>query len=245
MEGPATFDERGAGARLWRRRLGRALRLGLRLALAFAGFSVAWVAMYGLVNPPTTILIEAERWRLGSVEQFWRPLDAFPEHAALTMMAAEDANFCAHLGVDFAALGKAFGEWRRGEELRGASTITQQTAKNVFLWPGRNFLRKGLELWFAGLMELLWSKRRIMEVYLNVAEFGEGAFGLEAGARRAFGRGVTRLTRRQAALLAAALPAPRSRDAGAPGGFLSRRADAIADGALLLAKDGRGACLTP
>lgn len=217
-----------------RRRLGQ----GLLAAMAVA---TGWVALYAAIPPPTTVLIETERARLGEVRRAPLDFEALPDLMRLAFPAAEDARFCEHLGVDVAAVREALREPGR---LRGASTLTQQVAKNAFLWPGRSWLRKGLEAGFAGLIELLWSKRRILEVYLSVAEMGEGVFGLEAAARAHFGKGAAALSLREAALIAAALPNPRERDPARPSAFLSRRAAAIAEGARTLAADGRGACVT-
>ncbi|MEL6316921.1 MAG: monofunctional biosynthetic peptidoglycan transglycosylase, partial [Pseudomonadota bacterium] len=221
----------------------RAALWGGRAVVAAAAASVLWVGAYAFWDPPGTWLIERERARLGAVAHQWTAIDALPAHVPLSMIAAEDANFCAHFGVDWTALRAAIMEWRMGEALRGASTISQQTAINVFLWPDRSFLRKGLELWFTLWIEAFWSKRRILEVYLNVAEFGEGAFGVEAGARAAFARPAAELSRRQAARLAAVLPAPRDRDPAALQGFVPERAASIAAGAGLLVQEARVACL--
>jgi monofunctional biosynthetic peptidoglycan transglycosylase len=146
--------------------------------------------------------------------------------------------------VDLNAVRSALEEAEGGGRLRGGSTLTQQVAKNAFLWPERSWVRKGLEAGFAGLIELLWSKRRVLEVYLSVAEMGEGVFGLEAAAQAHFGKTAAELSLREAALIAAALPDPRDRDPARPSGFLSRRAAQIAEGARTLAADGRGACVT-
>lgn len=215
------------------RRLARGL-------LGLAAVVVGWVALYGLIPPPTTVLIETERARLGGVRREALDFDALPDLVRLAFPAAEDARFCEHWGIDPQAVQAALGENGR---LRGASTITQQVAKNAFLWPGRSWLRKGLEAGFAGLVELMWSKRRILEVYLSVAEMGEGTFGLEAAARAHFGKGAAALSPRQAALIAAALPDPRGRDPARPSGFLARRAAAIEEGARTLAATGRGGCV--
>ena len=157
---------------------------------------------------------------------------------ARAAVAAEDANFCLHWGFDMAAIRAALDAGSG----RGASTITQQVVKNVFLWHGRSWLRKALEAVLTPVVETLWSKPRILEVYLNVAEFGPGIFGVEAAARHHFSRAAAELSARQAGLLAAVLPAPQSRDAARPSDFVSRRANAIADGAATIARDGRAAC---
>ena len=157
-------------------------------------------------------------------------------------MAAEDARFCDHWGFDFAAIREAI-EARKGGRVRGASTISQQVAKNVFLWHGRSWVRKGLEVGFTLLIEAIWPKRRIIEVYLNTAEFAPGVFGAEAAARHHFGREASALTADQAARLAAVLPAPKTRSAAAPSDFVRRRAAAIRDGAATLQAQGRDGCV--
>jgi monofunctional biosynthetic peptidoglycan transglycosylase len=228
-----------------RRRGGRARRIA-RAALVVAGASAAsallWTAAYAVVDPPTTLLIESERRRLSSVSREWRDLEAISPHLARAVVAAEDARFCAHRGFDLDAIAAARAEAAAGGRRRGASTITQQTAKNAFLWPAATWTRKGLEAGFTVLIETLWTKRRTLEIYLNVAEFGEGVFGAEAAARRWFGKGAGALTRDEAARLAAILPNPRARDAARPSRALQRRAAAIARGAETIRDDGRDAC---
>jgi len=223
---------------LLRRLTRRLLRLGFWAAAA----AVAWVALYAVVPPPTTVLIEMERWRLGGVARDWRGLDAISPHLVRAAIAAEDARFCDHWGFDLKAIEAAVAERERGR-VRGASTISQQTAKNAFLWPAPSWTRKGLEAGFTVLIEGLWSKRRVMEVYLNVAEFGPGVFGAEAAARHWFDRKAAELTLAQAARLAALLPSPRTRDAARPSAFVAGRARAIAGGAETIRAEGRDACV--
>lgn len=150
----------------------------------------------------------------------WR--DIAP-HAALAVVAAEDQNFMVHAGFDLEAIDQALDERRQGRRQRGASTLTQQLAKNLFLWPGRSWLRKGLEACFTVLIEALWPKRRILEVYLNSVEFGRGAWGIEAASRRYFGKPAAQLSRHEAALLAAVLPSPARLRADRPTGYLRGR----------------------
>lgn len=145
---------------------------------------------------------------------------------ARAVIAAEDQNFSKHFGLDLAAIRKAWDENRRGQSRRGASTITQQTIKNLFLWPG-GYVRKALEAWLTLWAELLWSKHRILELYLNVAEFGPGIYGAEAAAWHYFGRPAAQLDARQAALMAAVLPNPRKLQLGAPSGYVNERASWI------------------
>ena len=185
------------------------LRILVRAVLAFVLLSLAWVLLYRFVDPPGTplmLLRKLDDRYTGAVHQFWVPLRRISPNAIRAVIAAEDARFCEHNGFDFAEIEKAMRENRRGGKLRGASTISQQTAKNLFLWPGRNYVRKGLEAWFAVLLELFWSKDRIIEVYLNVVEFGDGIYGIEAAARLYYRRPARRLTPSQAAHLAAVLP---------------------------------------
>jgi monofunctional biosynthetic peptidoglycan transglycosylase len=181
------------------------------MAMVGAGFvvlSVALVLLFGWLGPPPTITM-AQRGAAGmEVRREWLPLKDISPHLVRAVIAAEDQRFCSHNGFDFTEIQKAIDEAERGERLRGASTISQQTAKNVFLWNGGGFARKGVEAWFTVLLEQMWTKPRILEVYLNVAEWGDGVFGAEAAAQARFGVSARKLTRKQAALLAAVLPSP-------------------------------------
>ena len=223
-------------------RTAAALRRGLRwLALGLGGallVVVAWVALYRFVNPPTNAYIWSESRRLGGVTQEWVAFAEIAPAMPLSVVAAEDVNFCRHWGFDMGAIREAMAEGGA----RGASTITQQVVKNVFLWHGRTWVRKALEAVITPLVEILWPKQRILEVYLNVAEFDTGVFGVEAAARRYFSVGAGALTARQAALLASVLPAPQSRDAARPTNFMNRRAASIQDGAATIARDDRSGC---
>ncbi|WP_246237262.1 monofunctional biosynthetic peptidoglycan transglycosylase [Halovulum dunhuangense] len=195
---------------------------------------VALVLILRFVPPVTNLYQLSESWRLGGIERDWVALRSLPSHVPLSAAAAEDANFCVHWGFDLDAIRTAVA----GGARRGASTVSQQTAKNVFLWQDRSWVRKGLEVGFTVLIEALWSKRRIMEVYLNVAEFDEGVFGIEAAARHYYGVAAADLSRAQAARLMAVLPDPKRRSPAASG-----RSRQIAQGADTLAVDGRGFCL--
>jgi monofunctional biosynthetic peptidoglycan transglycosylase len=216
----------------------------IRLLLLAILTPVVWVAAYAVLNPPTTVLILQEGRRLGSVERDWRDLSDISPHLVRAVIAAEDARFCDHWGVDIDALRQAWREGESGGRLRGASTISQQTAKNAFLWPARSWTRKGLEAGFTLLIEALWSKRRIVEVYLNIAEFDAGVFGAEAAARHYFGVSAADLSLTQSARLAAILPNPRQRSAARPSARTAKRARAIADGAETLRLQGRAVCAT-
>ena len=166
------------------------------------------------------------------------PIDSIAPVMARSVVAAEDANFCLHWGFDMAAIREALEDGAG----RGASTLSQQTVKNVFLWHGRSWPRKALEALMTPVVELIWSKRRIVEVYLNVAEFDTGVFGVEAAARHYFGVSAADLSPVQAARLAAILPDPKNRSASQPSAFVRQRAAAILDGAETIRQDGRAAC---
>jgi monofunctional biosynthetic peptidoglycan transglycosylase len=204
---------------------------------------ILWVGAYTVINPPGGYYMAAEWWRLGAIERDWVDLEEITPDLARAVMAAEDANFCDHWGLDFDAIEQALEASEKGRRLRGASTISQQVAKNLFLWHGRSWLRKGLEAGFALAIEAIWTKRRILEVYLNVAEFGEGVFGVEAAAQHYFKLPAAELTLGRAARLAAILPDPKGRDPRARSAFMNRRAAAIADGARTLAGEGRAGCV--
>jgi len=196
------------------------------------------VLLFSVVNPPTTHTIWSESRRLGEVDRMWVPLEEMSPVLARSVVAAEDARFCLHWGIDVRAIRAAIADGGH----RGASTISQQVVKNVFLWQGRSWGRKALETLLTPLVEAIWSKRRILEVYLNVAELDEGVFGAEAAARHYFGIGPDELSARQAALLAAVLPNPKARSASRPSKSLSRRAAQIMDGAATIRADGRSTC---
>ena len=199
---------------------------------------VAAVVLGRVVNPPTTAYMAGESYRLGSVYHEWVPMDQIAPVMARSVVAAEDANFCEHWGFDVRAIKLAIAEGSN----RGASTLSQQTVKNVYLWHGRTWVRKALEAGITPLMEAVWPKRRILEVYLNVAEFDEGVFGVEAAARHYFGVGPEELSARQAAQLAAVLPSPKTRSASRPTAYLKNRAAQIRAGAATIRADGRADC---
>lgn len=219
------------------------LRWLARLIFGFVAVSLAVVLLFRVVNPPTTLLMVMESWRLDGVSQEWRPLQEISPEMRRAAIAAEDARFCEHRGFDLPALRQAAAQWRAGGRLYGASTISQQTAKNVFLWPSRSLIRKAFEFWFTALIEIFWSKERILEVYLNVAEFGPGVFGVEQGARRAYGISASALDVERAGRLAAVLPAPRRLDPNNLPPERRARALAVTDGALTLKKTGAAGCV--
>ena len=228
----------GGGTRAARVSLRGLRRWALRGVLVLAGFVAFAILLYAVVNPPTTPYMLAEGRRHGGVEHTWVPMERIAPVMARSVVAAEDANFCLHWGFDMAAIREAID---RGGT-RGASTIPQQVVKNVYLWHGRSWPRKAMEAGLTPIVGLAWSKRRILEVYLNVAEFDRGVFGVEAAARHYFGVSAADLTAVQAARLAAILPDPKGRSASEPSQFVRRRAAAILDGAETIRADGRADC---
>ena len=188
--------------------------------------SVLWVLLYRWVDPPITILMVREA-QSHTLRHTVVDTNALPKVLKHAVIAAEDSNFCAHHGFDVAAIQKAMEQNAKGRKLRGGSTISQQTAKNVFLWPQRSWLRKGLEAYFTVLIELLWPKQRILTVYLNVAEWGPGVFGAEAAARHHFGKSAKSLSKTEASRLAAILPSPKKWSASRPGPFVTRKSKRI------------------
>lgn len=219
---------------LWRR-----LRVwALRALAGVAGFYMLLIMAYTVLNPPTTIYIMQEGWRLDVVEREWVSMEYIAPVMARSVVAAEDANFCLHWGFDMAAIRQAVDEGGN----RGASTLTQQVVKNVFLWHGRNWSRKAMEAMLTPMVELIWTKRRILEVYLNMVEFGTGIFGVQAAAQHYFDVDAADLSAVQAARLAAVLPDPKGRDAARPGPFVRRKSGLVLDGAATILADGRAAC---
>lgn len=218
-----------------RRRVLRWIGRGLA---ALGAFYALLIVLFAVVPPPINLYQASEAWRLGGIEKDWVALEDIAPVMARAAVAAEDANFCRHWGFDMAAIREAMADGGT----RGASTISQQVTKNVLLWQGRSWLRKAMEAALTPAVELVWSKRRILEVYLNVAEFGEGVFGVQAAARHHFGVDARDLTEVQAARLAAVLPAPKLRDPAKPTDSLRRRARSILSGAETIAADGRSAC---
>ncbi|WP_112311533.1 monofunctional biosynthetic peptidoglycan transglycosylase [Pseudogemmobacter bohemicus] len=213
-------------------------RWTLRLVLAVAGFFVILILLFSFLPPPINIYQLQEKWRLGSVAREWVSWEEIAPVMGRAAVAAEDANFCNHWGFDMAAIRDAINSGSN----RGASTITQQVAKNVFLWHGRSYVRKAAEAALTPVIELFWSKERILEVYLNVAEFDEGVFGIQAAARHYFGVDAKDLTSLQAARLAAVLPDPKGRSASKPSDFVRKRTRAIMSGAETIQADGRASC---
>lgn len=218
----------------------RFVRFILKPLLYFVLFSVLWVLLYRFVPPPVTatMLLDGR-----GITKDWVPLEEIDPDMARAVIAGEDAKFCSHNGFDREAILEAMRRNMEGGRIRGGSTISQQTAKNAFLWQGGGFFRKGLEAWFTVLIETIWPKKRIMEVYLNIAETGIGTYGVEAGAIRYFGHGADRLSRTEAARLAAVLPQPKKRAAIAPTGFTRRYGNSIMRRIGLVQREGLDACL--
>lgn len=204
-------------------------RVARKILLWFFAVSFIWVLAYRFINPPVTWLMLQrgfERKAAGKdwkVDKQWRNFDELSSNLKYAAMAGEDVNFLAHWGFDSKAIQKAYQKNHAGKPVRGGSTITQQTAKNVFLWPGRSWIRKGFEAYFTALIELLWSKKRIMEVYLNVIEMGDGIYGSEAATRFYYKKPATQLSKRQAALLIAVLPNPRRWSPGKPTAYIYKK----------------------
>jgi monofunctional biosynthetic peptidoglycan transglycosylase len=205
-------------------RLKRAL---LRMLVALILTPTLVIVAYRFVDPPLTPLMLIRLAEGEGLTRTWVPLERISLHLRNAVIAAEDNRFCEHHGFDFQALGEEIDVWLAGERPRGASTITMQTAKNILLWPGRDPVRKLVEAWLTPQIELLWSKRRILEVYLNIVETGPGLYGAEAVSRAAFGKPAASLNRREAALIAATLPNPRAWSAARPSSAIDRRARQI------------------
>jgi len=208
----------------------RILRGMLVAAVAWVGVTVAAVLAFRWVDPPFTMFMVSDR--VGAFitreqgyefQHDWVDWDRISKHAAVAVIASEDQQFPFHRGFDFKQIDKALADRERGRRVRGASTISQQVAKNIFLWRGQSWFRKGLEAGITVLIEALWPKQRILEVYLNIAEFGRGTYGVQAASRRFFRKDAANLNRSEAALLAAVLPAPRRFKANAPSRYVQKR----------------------
>lgn len=200
----------------------------LRLLLFFFIGTFLLVLTYRFVNPPLTWLM-FQRWAFEGhgLSKDWVDIEEVPYYVPLAMLTSEDQKFMQHNGFDYEAIEKAmkFNEKKKGKKIKGGSTISQQTAKNVFCWPQRSWVRKGFETYFTFLIEMLWPKKRIIEVYINVVEFGPGVYGVEAAAQKFWNIPSSRLSRYQACLLSAVLPRPLKYNAGKPGPYVRRRAN--------------------
>jgi monofunctional biosynthetic peptidoglycan transglycosylase len=206
--------------------------------LGVAAFYLALIVLFSFLTPPGNIYQWQESWRLGGIEREWVNIGDIAPDMARSVVAAEDANFCLHWGFDMAAIRDAIDSGGG----RGASTISQQVVKNVFLWQNRSWMRKAMEAALTPVMELIWSKQRIVEMYLNQAEFAEGVFGVQAAARHYWDIDARDLTPTQSARLAAVLPNPKDYNASNPGPFVKNRARQIIAGAETIRVDGRADC---
>jgi monofunctional biosynthetic peptidoglycan transglycosylase len=222
---------------------GTALRFAGKAVLWFVVGSLIWVLAYRFIPPPITFTMIGNAIEGHGINRDWMGLDSMDADMARAVIAGEDGKFCTHHGFDADAIADAMRRNAQGGKLRGGSTISQQTAKNAFLWQGGGFFRKGLEAWFTVLIENIWGKHRIMEVYLNLAETGIGTYGANAGAQRYFGHDADRLSPIEAARIAAVLPLPKAREAISPGGFTRRYGNMIQRRAAIVRRDGLDACL--
>jgi monofunctional biosynthetic peptidoglycan transglycosylase len=217
----------------------RRIRLWLwRGLVGVAAIYGVLIVLFSFLPPPINIYQAQEAWRLGGIEKDWVGWDEIAPVMARSVVAAEDANYCLHWGFDMAAIREAIEDGGA----RGASTLSQQVVKNTFLWHGRSYLRKAMEAAITPVIELLWSKQRILEVYLNTAEFAEGVFGVQAAAQHHFGVNAADLSALQAARLAAVLPNPKDRSASQPSDFVRKRTRSILSGAETIDVDGRAGC---
>lgn len=218
----------------------RLIRIAFRIFGGFVVLSLLMVLIYRFVPPPVTLTMLFDP---NGITKDWVSLDEMDPDMARAAIAGEDSRFCSHHGFDAVAIAQAMRHNASGGRIRGGSTISQQTAKNVFLFQGGGFIRKGFEAWFTMLIEAIWGKRRIMEVYLNVAETGIGTYGAQAGAIRYFHHGAQHLTRAEAARLAAVLPLPKKRAAIAPRGFTRRYGNSISSRIGVVQRDGLDSCV--
>jgi len=220
------------------------LRWLMKAALIFVAVTVLWVGLYRFVPPPFTFTMMGDVISGRGVTKDWTPLSRIDPDMARAAIAGEDAHFCAHNGFDFGAIAGAAMRNAQGGRIRGGSTISQQTAKNAFLFQGGGYLRKAVEAYFTVLIEALWGKRRIMEVYLNIAETGIGTYGVQAAAIRYFHHDATRLSPTEAARIAAVLPLPKKRAATDPRGSVRRHGNAISRHIGVVRRAGLDKCLS-
>jgi monofunctional glycosyltransferase len=219
------------------------LRAALIALAVLALLPIGGVLIVAVLPPAPTILMLRQAVRGEGLDYQWRGLNDISPNLVNAAIAAEDARFCSHHGFDIEAIQKALDHNAEGGRIRGGSTISQQTAKNVFLWPGRDWIRKGLEAGYTVLIETVWSKRRIGEVYRNVVKWAPGAYGAQAAAQHWFGKDAADLTPREAARLAAILPAPRRYKAASPGPYVRRRAARIQAAMGTVRNEGLNACV--
>lgn len=218
----------------------RAIKFLLKLAVYFILITVAWVGLYAIVPPPITATMMMDE---NGVTKDWTGFADISPNMVRAVIAAEDGKFCSHNGFDTEAIQKAIERNAQGGRIRGGSTISQQVAKNAFLWQGGGFFRKGLEAYFTFLIETIWSKHRIMEVYLNIAETGIGTYGVQVGAQRYFKKDAKDLTGIEAARIAAALPLPKKRAVNGASGFTRRYGNTIAARINVVRNEGLDSCI--
>ena len=223
--------------------VGRLIGWIIKLVLIFLIGSVLWVLAYRFINPPITATMAGDLLAGRGANRDWMGIKAIDRDMVRAAIAGEDSKFCSHNGFDYAAIENAMQRNASGGRIRGGSTISQQTAKNAFLWQGGGYVRKGLEAWFTVLEEALWPKQRIMEVYLNLAETGIGTYGVNAGSQRYFGHDASAMSATEAARIAAVLPLPKERGAVAPKGFTRRYGNTIAARIGVVGRDGLDACV--
>ena len=216
------------------------IRFLFKALVGFLGLSLGLVLLFKFLPVPVTATMLMDE---NGITKDWTSLSNIDRSMVRAVIAAEDGKFCLHEGFDREAIEKAIESNRQGGRIRGGSTISQQTAKNVFLWQGGGYVRKGFEAWFTVLIEQIWGKRRIMEVYLNVAETGIGTYGVEAGAQRYFGKSAGSLTPLEAARMAAALPLPKERSVKNPRGWLARHGNTISARIGAVGRDGLDSCV--
>jgi len=223
--------------------IGRIVRFIVKLVLVFVVGSFLWVLAYRFVNPPITATMIGDMLAGRGAEHDWMSIGRIDRDMVRAAIGAEDSKFCSHNGFDVEAIEDAMKRNASGGRIRGGSTISQQTAKNAFLWQNGGYVRKGMEAWFTLLMENLWPKRRIMEVYLNLAETGIGTYGVNAGSERYFGHDASAMSPTEAARMAAVLPLPKKRGVVAPKGFTRRYGNSIASRIGIVGRDGLDACV--
>lgn len=216
------------------------IRFLFKALVGFLGLSLGLVMLFKFLPVPVTATMLMDE---NGITKDWTSLSNIDRSMVRAVIAAEDGKFCLHEGFDREAIEKAIESNRQGGRIRGGSTISQQTAKNVFLWQGGGYVRKGFEAWFTVLIEQIWGKRRIMEVYLNVAETGIGTYGVEAGAQRYFDKSAASLTPLEAARMAAALPLPKERSVKNPRGWLARHGNTISARIGAVGRDGLDSCV--
>src|SRR5438270_9593735 len=226
--------------RSWPRRI---LGWIVKLVVAFFLISILWVLAYRFINPPITFTMLGDVVAGRGAARDWTPISQIDRDMVRASIAAEDSKFCTHHGFDLDAIEDAMKRNASGGRIRGGSTISQQTAKNAFLWNGGGYVRKGVEAWFTFLIEHVWGKRRIMEVYLNVAETGIGTYGVNAASERYYGHDASAMSPVEAARIAAVLPLPKKRGVVTPKGFTRRYGNTIAARIGIVARDGLDSCI--